>query len=62
VQNEESKQKQSLEPSKVENSHLELQDPPYPERVNQEKTFTQPEFDFLGELKNLCQNIVISSN
>jgi hypothetical protein len=57
VPNEESEQKQSQEPSKAQNSHPELQDPPYPERLNQEKPFTQPEFDFLGELKNVCVKI-----
>jgi hypothetical protein len=49
--------KKSQEPSKDQNSHPELQDPPYPERLNQEKPFTQPEFDFLGELKNVCVKI-----
>jgi hypothetical protein len=49
--------KQSQEPSKVENSHPELQNPPYPERLHLEKPFTQPEFDFLGELKNVCVKI-----
>jgi hypothetical protein len=57
VPNQESKQKKSREPSKDENSHPERQGPPYPKRLNQKKSFTQPEFDFLGELKNVCVKI-----
>jgi hypothetical protein len=57
VLNEESEQTQSHEPSKAHDAHLELQDPPYLERLNQEKLFTQPEFDFLGELNNVCVKI-----
>jgi hypothetical protein len=33
------------------------QPPPYPERMNLDKPPTQPEFDFLGELKNVCVRI-----
>jgi hypothetical protein len=57
--NEESELKQSQEPLKVDNSHPELQNPPYPEILNLEKPFTQPEFDFLGELKNVCVKILL---
>jgi hypothetical protein len=57
VHNEEPEQKQSHEPLKVDNSHPELQNPPYPEILNLEKPLTQPEFDFLGELKNVCVKI-----
>jgi hypothetical protein len=57
VQNEEPEHKQYHEVLKADNSHPELQNPPYPERINLKKTFTQPKFEFLGELKNVCVKI-----
>jgi hypothetical protein len=54
VSKEEPKQKQSHEPVKVDNSHPELQNPPYPEILNLEKPLNQTKFNFLGELKNVC--------
>jgi hypothetical protein len=53
------KPKKYQEPLKVDNSHPELQNPPYPERLNLEKPLTQPTFDFLGELKNVCVKILL---
>jgi hypothetical protein len=57
VQNEELEPKQSQEPSKSENAHLELQNSPYPESLNLDKPYTQLEFDFPGELKNVSVKI-----
>jgi len=57
VQNEELEPKQSQEPSKSKNAHLELQNSPYPESLNLEKPYTQLEFDFPGELKNVSVKI-----
>jgi hypothetical protein len=57
IQNKESEQVQSQEPSKNNNAHPQFQNPPYPERLSLEKPCTQPEFDFLGELKNVCVKI-----
>jgi hypothetical protein len=42
---------------KVDNAHPELQNPPYPEILNLENYLTQLDFDFLGELKNVCVKI-----
>jgi hypothetical protein len=38
-------------------SHPKLQNPPYLEIFNLEKPLTHLEFDFLGELKNVCVKI-----
>jgi 16S rRNA G966 N2-methylase RsmD len=63
VPSEESKQKQSQLPTKTKNSHLVLQDPPYPKRINKDKPSIQHEFDLLGEIKKcVCQNAIISRN
>jgi hypothetical protein len=58
VWNEEPKQEQSQKHSEAYHAHPKLQYPPYTKRLNQDKPATQPEFDFLGELKNVCVKIL----
>ena len=57
VKNKEQEHEQSHEPLNSNHAHHELQNPPYLEILNLEKPPTHPEFDFLGELKNMCVKI-----
>jgi hypothetical protein len=51
-----SKEKQNI-PQKNSDEKELLTEPPYPERLNIEKAPAQPEFDLLGELRNVCVKI-----
>jgi hypothetical protein len=51
-----SKENQDTTPKQSHEQEL-LPEPPYPERLCIEKSPTQPEFDLLGELQNVCVKI-----
>jgi hypothetical protein len=59
VWNEEPEHEQYHETLKFDHAHPQPQNPPYPETLNLEKLVTQPEFDFLGELKDVCVKITL---
>ena len=58
VQNEEPEHEQSHEPLRFNHAHPKPRNPPYPEILNQEKTSTHLDFDFLGEIENVCVKIL----